>query len=106
MKLTKSQILLEDYNFYKGNLNVTFKLDDDKYIEDVIDENTFFKYIEKSGKLVYIEDCWDSFKESHYTKEKTIDYSEWKNDECDNDVINEFLYYYYKTNKIPHYLES
>lgn len=105
MKLGKRQIILEEYEFYKGNLKVIFNLGGDKYIEDIIDEYTFQKYIQKSDKLQYIEDCWDGYRESHYTKEILIDYDEWKNNECVNDDIIEFLYYYYKNNKIPHYLE-
>jgi hypothetical protein len=102
----KRQIILDDYYFDNGELTVIFKLDDDKYREDIIDENSFEDYIQKSGKLEYFKDCWDGYKESHYTEEYVIEYDEWKKDECETNDIEEFLYYYYQNNLIPEYIEE
>jgi len=102
----KRQITLDDYHFYKGDLTVIFKLDDDKYREDIIDENSFEEYIQKSGKLEVFEDCWDGYRESHYTKEYLIEYYEWKKDSCETSDIEDFLYYYYEKHQIPEYIEE
>jgi len=102
----KRQIILDDYYFDKGDLTVIFKLDDDKYREDIIDENSFEEYIQKSGKLEVFEDCWDGYRESHYTKEYLIEYYEWKKDSCETSDIEDFLYYYYEKHKIPEYIEE
>jgi hypothetical protein len=102
----KRQITLDDYHFYKGDLTVIFKLDDDKYREDIIDENSFEEYIQQSGRLEYFEDCWDGHRESHYTKEYLMEYDAWKKDECQTTDIEDFLCYHYQNNKIPDYLEE
>ena len=102
----KRQITLDDYYFDKGDLSVIFKLDDDKYREDIIDENSFEEFIQQSGRLEYFQDCWDGHRESHYTKEYIIDYDEWKKDSCQTTDIEDFLYYHYQKNKIPDYLEE
>ena len=97
----KRQIILEEYEFVNGELFVTIKLDDENYRDDNINENTFEEYIEKSGKLEFFEDCWDSYNESHYTKEYIYDYYKWRDEHCEKDDILDFLYYYYITNKLP-----
>lgn len=102
----KRQILLDEYNFTDGYLTVIFKLDNGEYREDIIDENTFEEYIEKTGKLEYFEDCWDAYKESHYTKDYLLYYDEWRDDYCESNDILDFLYYYYKNNKIPYPLKE
>jgi hypothetical protein len=102
----KRQILLYEYDFTDGYLTVIFKLDNGEYREDIIDENTFEEYIEKTGKLEYFEDCWDAYKESHYTKDYLLYYDEWRNDYCESNDILDFLYYYYKNNKIPYPLKE
>jgi hypothetical protein len=101
----KRQITLDEYDSHNGNLKVIFSFGDEKYIQDVIDENTFKDFIQKSGRLEYFEDCWDGYTESHYTKDYVIEYYDWKKDYCDNDDIEDFLYYYYEDNKIPDYLK-
>ena len=102
----KRQIILDEYDFNKGNLIVIFSFGDDKYIQDIIDENSFEEYIQKSGKLEFFKDCWDEHSKSHYTQECFIDYDEWKKDECETDDIKDFLYYYYKKHQIPKYLDE
>jgi len=102
----KRQIILDDFYFDNGDLAVIFKLDDDKYREDIIDENSFEEYIQKSGKLEFFEDCWDAYSESHYTKEYIIEYDEWKKEGCETDDIEDFLYYYYEKHQIPEYIEE
>lgn len=97
----KRQIMIDEYNFIDGYLNVIFKLYNEEYREDNIDENTFEEYIEKSGKLESFEDCWDAYSESHYTKDYVLNYYDWRDDDCDTGDISDFLYYYYKTNKLP-----
>ena len=57
----KRQIMIDESNFIDGYLNVIFKLYNEEYREDNIDENTFEEYIEKSGKLESFEDCWDAY---------------------------------------------
>lgn len=101
----KRQIILDEFDFVNGNLNVIFKLNDEDYREDSIDEDIFEEYIEKSGKLDYFEDCWDGYNESHYTKDYVYDYYEWRDEYCDIGDISDFLYYYYKTNKLPESIE-
>lgn len=102
----KRQIILDEYYFVNGYLNVIFKLQNEDYREDIIDEDTFEDYIEQSGKLEFFEDCWDGYKESHYTKEYIYDYSEWRDEYCENNDILDFLYYYYKTNKLPEFVDE
>jgi len=102
----KRQIILDEYYFVNGYLNVIFKLENGDYREDIIDENSFQNYIEKTGKLEYFEDCWDGYRESHYTKDYLIEYDEWKSESCESSDIIDFLYYYYENNKIPDYLEE
>lgn len=106
MKESKRHIILDNYDFYNGYLNVVFTLDDDKYREDIIDENSFQEFIYKCGKLEYFIDCWDGQTESHYTEEKIIDYDEWKKEVCESNDIIDFLYYFYERNKIPNYIEE
>lgn len=102
----KRQIILDEYYFVNGYLNVIFKLQNEDFREDIIDEDTFEDYIEQSGKLEFFEDCWDGYKESHYTKEYIYDYSEWRDEYCENNDILDFLYYYYKTNKLPEFVDE
>ena len=102
----KRQIILDDYEFINGNLNIIFKLDDEKYREDTIDENIFEEYIQKSSKLEFFEDCWDANNESHYTKDYILNYYNWRDNYCDSNDILDFLYYFYKTNKIPEIIEE
>lgn len=102
----KGQIILDEYNFVNGYLNIIFKIKDEYYREDVIDENTFEEYVEKSGKLESFEDCWDGYTESHYTRDYIIDYYEWRDEICDSSDIIDFLYYHYKTNKLPEIIEE
>lgn len=102
----KRQIILDEYYFVNGYLNVIFKLQNEDYREDIIDEDTFEDYIEQSGKLEFFEDCWNGYKESHYTKEYIYDYSEWRDEYCENNDILDFLYYYYKTNKLPEFVDE
>lgn len=104
MILNKRHFLLVEYEFNNGDLTVFLDLGDNKYTEDNIDENSFKNFIIKSGKLDYIEDCWDGYTESHYTKNHIIDYTEWKKDICEKGDILDFLDYFYKSNKIPDYL--
>jgi len=102
----KGQIILDEYDFVNGYLNVIFKLNDEDYREDTIDENTFEEYIEESGKLEFFEDHWDGYKESHYTEEYIHNYYDWRDEICDSGDILDFLYYYYKTNKLPEIIEE
>ena len=102
----KRQIILDEHYFVNGYLNVIFKLQNEDFREDIIDEDTFEDYIEQSGKLEFFEDCWDGYKESHYTKEYIYDYSEWRDEYCENNDILDFLYYYYKTNKLPEFVDE
>jgi hypothetical protein len=102
----KRQISLDEYDFTNGYLTVFFKLDNGEYREDIIDENTFEEYIEKSGRLEYFEDCWDAYTESHYTKDYILNYYDWRDEYCESNDILDFLYYYYKNNKIPYPLKE
>jgi len=103
----KRQIIIDDYDFVNGYLSVFFSIDNnDSIIEDNIDEDIFEEYITKSGDLEYFEDCWDGHTESHFTKEYVMDYSDWVNEHCDKSYILDFLYYYYKSNKIPEPIEE
>ena len=102
----KRQIRLDEYDFTDGNLSVYFMLDDGKYREDIINENTFQEYIEKSGSLEFFEDCWDGYSESHYTRDYNYDYDDWRDEFCEKDDILDFLYYYYKTIKLPEVIDE
>lgn len=102
----KGQIILDEYDFVNGYLNVIFKLNDEDYREDAIDENTFEEYIEESGKLEFFEDRWDGYKESHYTEEYVHNYYDWRDEYCEKGDISDFLYYYYKTNKLPELIDE
>ena len=102
----KRQFILDEYEFSDGELRIVFTLDGKEYIEDLIDENSFEDYIDNSGKLEYFEDKWDGYRESHYTNEYVMDYSEWRNEYCDSGDILDFVDYYYKTNKIPEPIEE
>jgi len=102
----KRQIILDEYEFSDGDLRVIFTFDEKEYIEDFIDENSFEEYIEDSGRLEYFEDRWDGYTESHYTKDYTVDYSEWRDESCESGDILDFLDYYYKTNKVPEPIEE
>jgi hypothetical protein len=102
----KRQIILDEYIFINGYLNIILKLNDEGYTEDTIDENIFEDYVEKTGLLEFFEDCWDAQSESHYTKEYKHDYYSWRDDYCENNDIIEFLYYYYQTNKLPELIDE
>jgi len=104
--MSKIQIKLDEYYFLDGDLVVIFMLDDKKYREDYICEDIFEDYVRKSGNLEFFEDCWDSHKESHYTRDYEIDYSSWMEEYCEKGDITDFLYYYYKRNKIPEEVEE
>ncbi len=104
--MSKIQIKLDEYYFLDGDLVVIFMLDDKKYREDYICEDIFEEYVRKSGNLEFFEDCWDSHKESHYTRDYEIDYSSWMEEYCEKGDITDFLYYYYKRNKIPEEVEE
>ena len=66
----------------------------------------FEEYVRKSGKLESFEDRWDYYKETHYTYDYEVDFSDWLEDYCEKGDITDFLYYYYKTNKIPEEVEE
>ena len=102
----KSQIIIDEFNFINGYLNIIFRIHDEEYREDNIDESIFEEYIEKSGKLEYFEDCWDGVRESHYTKDYLLHYDDWRNDYCESNDILDFLYYYYKNNKLPEVIDE
>ena len=102
----KRQITLDEYDFIDGNLTIIFKIDNEEYREDIIDENSFEEYINNSGKLEFFEDCWNGYKESHYTKEYIHEYYDWRDEYCEKGDILDFLYYYYKTNKLPELIEE
>ena len=97
----KRHFLLDEYSFINGQINITLIFDDDFYLDEIIDESIFEKYIEESGKLEYFEDRWDAYKESHYTEEYIMAYDKWRDEYCEKDDILEFLYYYYENNKLP-----
>ncbi len=104
--MSKIQIKLDEYYFLDGDLVVIFMLDDKKYREDDICEDLFEEYVRKSGKLEFFEDRWDGYKESHYTHDYEMDYSYWIDEFSEKGDITDFLYYYYKTNKIPEEVEE
>lgn len=97
----KRHFLLEEYSFINGQINILLLIDNNFYSNDFIDENHFENYIKNSGKLEFFEDCWEPYKEYHYTKHYIIDYGKWKNECCEKDDMLEFLYYYYETHKLP-----
>ncbi len=102
----KRQILLEEYDFHNGTLNVLFLDKDNNYREDKIDENNFEEFISESGRLESFEDKWDGYTESHYTKDYIMNYSHWLDEYCEKDDILTFLYYYYQENKLPKIMEE
>ena len=104
--MSKIQITLDEYYFFEGDLVVVFMLEDKKYREDSICEDLFEEYVRKSGKLESFEDRWDYYKETHYTYDYEVDFSGWLEDYCEKGDITDFLYYYYKTNKIPEEVEE
>jgi hypothetical protein len=104
--MSKIQITLDDYNFINGTLNVLFILDNKKFIGDDICESLFEEYVELSGKLEFYDDRWNSYNESHYTYDYKKDYSDWRDESCEKSDILDFLYYYYKRNKIPEHIEE
>jgi hypothetical protein len=104
--MSKIQITLDEYYFFEGDLVVVFMLEDKKYREDSFCEDLFEEYVRKSGKLESFEDRWDYYKEIHYTYDYEVDFSDWLEDYCEKGDITDFLYYYYKTNKIPEEVEE
>jgi len=100
MLIMKRQIVIDDYEFINGEISIFFK-SDNLYYQDTVDEDLFETYIRESGTLEYFEDCWDGYKESHYTKEYIYDYSEWLNEGFEISHLNDFLNTYYNNNKLP-----
>lgn len=102
----KRHFLLDEYSFINGQINISLTIDNNFYSEDFIDEDLFEDYIKESGKLEYFEDCWDSHKESHYTKHYIMGYERWKDEFCEKDDILEFLYYHYSNHNLPEFITS
>jgi len=102
----KRQLLIDEYSFNDGELNIIFQDEDKNYREDNIDEDIFESYVNSSGMLEGFEDMWDGYSESHYTRDYIMDYSYWLNEVCERGDILDFIYYYYKTNKLPKILEE
>jgi hypothetical protein len=101
----KRQIVIDDYEFINGEISIFFEIGD-LYYEDNIDEDLFEKYVDESGGLEYYEDCWDGYKESHYTKEYVHEYSEWLSEHFDKSYLNDFIDTYYKNNSLPEPIEE
>lgn len=101
----KRQIILEEYEFINGELNIFLK-SDDKYMKDSINENDFEEYILKTGKLEFFEDKWDGYSESHYTEEYIYDYYTWRDEYCEKNDIIDFIDYYYEKNKLPEVIQQ
>lgn len=100
--MTKVQFEILDYIFDDGDLVIDFTINNEEgYRILSVSEDDFVEYIENSGELEMFSDEWDYATESHYTKDWVISYDEYVSEYLNNDILVEYMIYYFKNKDYP-----
>lgn len=105
--MNKNQLIIEDYDIFDTELSVYFSVNQELGIrEGIIDIDELDTWLESMGHYEMSEDCWDYTTESHYTKDWTIDFYEYKSEFLSVDDIVEFTCDYYEDKILPNFVEE
>ena len=105
--MNKHQLIIEDYDIFDTEILVYFSVNQELEVrEGRIDIDEFDTWLESMDRYEMSEDCWDYAKESHYTKDWTIDFNEYISDMLSSDDIVDFICEYYENKPLPYYVEE